>query len=383
MKKILLKSIVISTLLFYSSNLKAANIHNAEDFSNWLCNGEVNCVSYDDNLIKLQKNISLSYNDNNVANIMNNITLDLNGYTIENISDNLTNSYFINIDTEKFTIEDSSDSKNGKITTNMRGIANVQSGALYINGGTFNAIRESAYAFGIANGKLYFNNGTINSNNVGIHMFGSNSYLEMNNGKIYADSSGIYTTGCMLDNFCNNNENISININNGVISNKSNSILLSADIGNVFLNISGGFFEGKLSIWDMNDSINAQLSGGEFHSDDGGAIEIYNEEKIIEKSKLLNMIADGFIISPSNISNGYKIIDDVEVYSISTDNSVKIIKNDNASLDNNKNTEDDVNFDDEIKNPKTNDLTLLILLISIVFGCIITLLVENKYEKKY
>ena len=113
------------------------------------------------------------------------------------------------------------------------------------------------------------------------------------------------------------------------------------------------------------------------------AIEIYNEEKIIEKSKLLNMIAEGFIISPSNISNGYKIIDDVEVYSISTDNSVKIIKNDNASLDNNKNTEDDVNFDDEIENPKTNDLTLLILLISIVFGCIITLLVENKYEKKY
>ena len=55
MKKILLKSIVISTLLFYSSNVKAANIHNAEDFSNWLCNGEVNCVSYDDNLIKLQK----------------------------------------------------------------------------------------------------------------------------------------------------------------------------------------------------------------------------------------------------------------------------------------------------------------------------------------
>ena len=95
------------------------------------------------------------------------------------------------------------------------------------------------------------------------------------------------------------------------------------------------------------------------------------------------MIAEGFIISPSNISNGYKIIDDVEVYSISTDNSVKIIKNDNASLDNNKNTEDDVNFDDEIENPKTNDLTLLILLISIVFGCIITLLVENKYEKKY
>ena len=149
------------------------------------------------------------------------------------------------------------------------------------------------------------------------------------------------------------------------------------------MNISGGLFEGKLSIWDMNDSINAQLSGGEFHSADGGAIEIYNEEKIIEKSKLLNMIADGFIISPSNISNGYKIIDDVEVYSISTDNSVKIIKNDNASLDNNKNTEDDVNFDDEIENPKTNDLTLLILLISIVFGCIITLLVENKYEKKY
>lgn len=144
-----------------------------------MCNGEVNCVSYDDNLIKLQKNISLSYNDNNVANIMNNITLDLNGYTIENISNNLTNSYFINIDTEKFTIEDSSESKNGKITTNMRGIANVQSGVLYINGGTFNAIRESAYAFGIANGKLYFNNGTINSNNVGIHMFGSNSYLEM------------------------------------------------------------------------------------------------------------------------------------------------------------------------------------------------------------
>ena len=34
MKKILLKSIVISTLLFYSSNVKAANIHNAEDFSN-------------------------------------------------------------------------------------------------------------------------------------------------------------------------------------------------------------------------------------------------------------------------------------------------------------------------------------------------------------
>lgn len=52
-------------------------------------------------------------------------------------------------------------------------------------------------------------------------------------------------------------------------------------------------------------------------------------------------------------------------------------------MDNNKNTEDDVNFDDEIENPKTNDLTLLILLISIVFGCIITLLVENKYEKKY
>lgn len=55
MKKILLKSIIISTLLFYSSNVKAANIHNVEDFSNWLCNGEVNCVSYDDNLIKLQK----------------------------------------------------------------------------------------------------------------------------------------------------------------------------------------------------------------------------------------------------------------------------------------------------------------------------------------
>ena len=357
MKKIIT---VIFLVVFLSiidlNNVNAIHISSGEDFVKWLCAENMNCASYEDNQVILNENVNLTYEDKQGATIIKDLTLDLNGHTIKNTSNGLTNEYLIDSFTNKFIIKDGSKEKNGKIITNTRGIISVQTGNLYIEGGTFDATRDAAYTFGIYNGKMYFNDGNINSNNVGIHLYGSNSSVEINGGKINSGSTGIYTSGCM--GICEANEAITININDGNITGNNSSITAFANLGNVFLNISGGKFDGGLTIFEPKNNMKILLSGGDFQSEEGGAISFFSEEVVLNENDMLNVIADGFAISPSSIHKYSGIIDGVNHSTISTERYVQILR---KELIESENTED-IKENTEVPNPKTTDENIIFII---------------------
>ena len=357
MKKIITVIFLVVFLFIIDLNsVHAINISSGEDFVKWLCAENMNCASYEDNQVTLNENVNLAYEDEQGATIIKDLTLDLNGHTIKNISNGLINDYLIYSFANKFIIKDSSKEKNGKIITNTRGIISVQTGNLYIEGGTFDGIRDAAYTFGIYNGKMYFNDGIINSDNVGIHLYGSNSSVEINGGKINSGYDGIYTSGCMDE--CEANETITININDGNITGDDSSIKAFADLGNVFLNISGGKFDGGLAILEPKNNMKILLSGGDFQSEEGGAISFFSEEVVLNENDMLNVIADGFAISPSSIHKHSEIIDSVNYSIISTEHYVQILR---KELIESENTED-IKENTEVTNPKTGDKSIMFII---------------------
>lgn len=365
-KKILLSSILLLSVLFIGTYKVSAysQINNGEDFVEWLCPEQKDCASYQGNQVTLNENINLTYDElGEFPMIYGDLTLDLNGYTIQNNPVNNVKEYFIYSFADKFTIKDSSEQKSGKIiANNTYGLISVQDGSFYVEGGNYfiSSTLQASRCFGIVNGKMYLNDGSIHSSGHAIHLYGSNSYLEINGGSINAGLTGIITTGCMLDNSCKDSDNISIYINDcNIFSESNSSIDVSTYTGKVFLNISGGKFNGSLSVAEFeSQKTMISLSGGEFISDgDNGAIFFYGPAKTFDKNHLLNSVADGFAISPSNIHSKTVTIDTLDFNVTYTDNHVKILRNDQINSENGQTTSEN----NVVENPKTSDVNIVVI----------------------